>query len=216
MGCGWTNPARNRGRPPTGGHRGPSAHQPPGGEELVRRHTRPLGGVCTSNNERFGPSTQPAELLTEYARRAGLCQRLDEKGWHPANEVPSDRQTCELPSVNLQSRSGTSPPRSVHQWTARAWVPVRLTVPSDSRPSAYFLFYSPLAANESLDFPDKSETRFRHPFSWIQAQVRRPMRTASAIRPPSSAPATIAFAQCLIHSATPCGEPDPYAASAPT
>ena len=36
------------------------------------------------------------------------------------------------------SRSGTSPPRSVHQWTARAWVPVCLAGPSDSRPSTYF------------------------------------------------------------------------------
>src|SRR5665647_2761640 len=37
------------------------------------------------------------------------------------------------------SRSGTSPPRSVHQWTARAWVPVCLAGPSDSRPSTYLL-----------------------------------------------------------------------------
>ena len=216
MGCGWTNPARNRGRPPTGGHRGPSAHQPPGGEELARRHTRPLGGVHISNCERFCPAAQTAEPTPQDARKSGLRQGLGEKGWHPANEVPSDRQTCELPSVNLQSRSGSSPPRSVHQWTARAWVPVRLTVPSDSRPSAYFHFYSPFTANESLDFSDKSETRIRRPHSRVSAHVRRPTRTASAIRPPSSAPATIACAQWVIHSATPCGEPDPYAASAPT
>jgi len=50
------------------------------------------------------------------------------------------------------SRSGTSPPRSVHQWTARAWVPVCLAGPSSSRSSTYLLVYSHSAANKSLDF----------------------------------------------------------------
>jgi hypothetical protein len=39
-------------------------------------------------------------------------------------------------------------------------VPVRLTGPSGSRPSAYSLFYSRFVANESLDFSDKSEAGF--------------------------------------------------------
>lgn len=181
----------------------------------MRRHTRPLRGVCTSNDERFGPSAQTAELTHQRCPFSRAARGLRARGWHPANGVPSDRESCELPSVNLQSRSGTSPPRSVHQWTARAWVPVRLTVPSDSRPSAYFMFYSPFVANKSLDFSDKSEAGFRRPHSQPPTQVRRPTRTASAIRPPSCAPATMACAQCVIHSATPCGEPEPYAASAP-
>src|SRR5665647_2595579 len=52
-------------------------------------------------------------------------------------------------------------------------------------PVGLLSFYSPLAANVSLDFSGKSETRLRHWRSRIQAQVRRPTRTASAIRPPS-------------------------------
>jgi len=148
-------PGPEQGTAPDGGTSGAVDAPTSGGEELVRRHTQPLRGVHISNDERFRPPAQTAKPTRQNTRHAGLCRGLCEKGWHPANEVPSDRQTCELPSVNLQSRSGTSPPRSVHQWTARAWVPVRLTVPSDSRPSAYFLFYSPFAANERLDFSDK-------------------------------------------------------------
>src|SRR5450759_2628460 len=71
--------------------------------------------------------------------------------------------------------------------------------------------YSHSAAKKSLDF----QADWGATLASAMAQVRRPASTASAIRPPSPAPATMAPAQCLIHSATPCGEPVPYAASAP-
>ncbi len=86
---------------------------------------------------------------------------------------------------------------------------------SGSRPSAHFFVYSLLNANGSLDFWDKSEVSFRRAGSRARAQVRRPASTASAMRPPSSAPATTARAQCRIHAETPCGDPVPYPASAP-
>ena len=71
-----------------------------------------------------------------------------------------DRETSGVPSVILLCRSGTSPPRSVHQWTARAWVPgVSSRWSSGSRPSACSLCTRVRRQNGSLDFPDISGRR---------------------------------------------------------
>src|SRR6186997_3092147 len=81
------------------------------------------------------------------------------------------------------SRSGASPPRSVHQWTARAWVPARLAVVVGLPSVGLASVYSFSGAKGSLDFEADQGDSMR-PGPPTDAQVRRPARTASAIRRP--------------------------------
>lgn len=57
--------------------------------------------------------------------------------------------------MNLFCRSGTSPPRSVHQWTARAWVPACLVMVVGLSSVGLDTVYTLLALNERLDFGAK-------------------------------------------------------------
>ena len=94
--AGW---AENR-TAPDGGHRGPSTLQTPGGGVGAPAHSTPRGSVHTQIMGLLGGRLQTARkhppVEGAHKRSAGHTRR-----WHPANGVPSDRETCELPSVNL-------------------------------------------------------------------------------------------------------------------
>jgi len=84
-----------QGTTPDGGTSGAVGAPTSGGEELARRHTRPLRGVHTSNCERFSPAAQTAEPTRQDARKMGLRERLCEKDGTP-------RTRCH-PTVRLAS-----------------------------------------------------------------------------------------------------------------
>lgn len=128
--------------------------------------------------------------------------------WHPAGGVPSAVSRLGLPSVKSHMSHRDKPvtigPTS--GLPARG-CPTCSRWSSDSRQSIHFPVYSCGAAKVSLDFSDTAGS--------AGAQPRRPARTASQIRRPSSAPATMACEQWPSQRATPSGDPVPYAARAP-
>ncbi len=110
---------------------------------------------------------------------------------------PGDQACCRAVAVGRARR------RPVHQWTARAWVPV---VRGRSGVRAGALTTSCTPAH-----------RRRQPVGTERgaAQPRRPASTASATSTPSSAAARTAVQQCETQRPTPAASPRPYAASAP-
>lgn len=138
---------------------------------------------------------------------AGSCLTRTPR-WHPAGGVPSAVSRLGLPSVKSHMSHRDKPvtigPTS--GLPARG-CPTCSRWSSDSRQSIHFPVYSCGAAKVSLDFSDTTGS--------AGAQPRRPARTASQIRRPSSAPATMACEQWPSQRATPSGDPVPYAARAP-
>src|SRR5450631_1643949 len=64
-----------------------------GGRSWCARTLNPEGECAYPNDEPFGwpiANGEQTPQVTAHTRR-----------WHPANGVPPDRETCELPSVNL-------------------------------------------------------------------------------------------------------------------
>jgi len=209
-GCGNPHMAENRDGPRRGTSGAVDAPDS-GGRSWCAGTLNPEGECAYPNDEPFGWSNANGVQTTQVATHA--------RRWHPANGVPSDRETCELPSVNLLVAVGQARhDRSISGLPARG-------CPFVSR-GRRALARRPISLSTPIQQQIKVLTFGR---TWESAadvvvsraavsqatQVRRPTRTASAIRPPSSAPATMAWAQCVIHSATPCREPVPYAASAP-
>src|SRR5450631_2728605 len=86
-----------------------------------------------------------------HPRRANTTRGGAQKLMAPRERGAIRPRDLRVTKREFTSRSGTSPPRSVHQWTARAWVPVYLAEPSDSRPSTCPVYSHPAAKN-SLDF----------------------------------------------------------------
>ena len=111
------------GTAPDGGHRGPSTLQTPGGGVGAPAHSTPKGNAHTQMMSLLGGRLQTAQVIV-------LTRR-----WHPASGVPSDRETCGLPSVNQLVAVGQARhDRSISGLPARG-CPVHLAGPSDSRPS---------------------------------------------------------------------------------
>ncbi len=120
--------------------------------------------------------------------------------WHPAGGVPSAVSRLGLPGVKSHMSHRDKPvtigPTS--GLPARGY-PTCSRWSSDSRQSIHFPVYSCGAAKVSLDFSDTAGSG--------SAQPRRPARTASQIRRPSSAPATMACEQWPSQRATPSATP---------
>src|SRR5450631_1314230 len=62
-----------------------------GGRSWCAGTLNPEGECAYPNDEPFGGPNANGAQTTQVARPA--------RRWHPANGVPSDRETCELPSV---------------------------------------------------------------------------------------------------------------------
>ena len=125
-----------RGRPRSGGQPGPSTRQAPGGRSWCADPLYPQGGAdvfmvdhLPFNRNSFG-ARFAARLASDEEPKALIgCKPPRTEGWHPAGRGAIDRDPPRVTRRAFCScRTGTSPSRSVHQWTARAWVPDGVTV----------------------------------------------------------------------------------------
>jgi hypothetical protein len=243
------------GTAPVGGTTGAVDAPCSGGEEQVRRSALPLRGAnrFIVDHQPFNRnSSEPAGIkaaappetsvanrgqTASSARRDSATHPLDEDGT-PRERGAIDRDPPRVTRrASCSCRTGTSPSRSVHQWTARAWVPDGVTVvvglacvdvtsmctpvPGRCEP---LTFAPPRTSPTAVGVSPKIDPRWagRHrqdheptATAPVLPQPSRPERTASQTCSPCSAPATRAAAQCSSQSPTPSRLPVPYAASAP-
>jgi hypothetical protein len=165
----------------------------------------------------LNPGWTPCQELAATPPQAGLHATAPPSG-SAGGGVVLPRTSGATRRAPCRRRAGSSPSRSVHQWTARAWVPVRSSVASSRRfPKGFrhHSFYSSSAAPTRSPGASPTDTRAATARPPTRAQPSRPASTASATRSPSTTAAATAVQQCEIHSPTPATSPRPYAASAP-
>ena len=206
--------AGRKGTAPVGGTTGAVDAPSSGGEELVRRLALPLGGastamvafyLCNSNFSR-GVSLQSAPAARRSTEEPGTKRGKRRVEGHTCDGTPGERGAINRGSTRVTKRadnmSHRDKPATIGPSVDFPHVGARLAHGGRAVP-----VYRSLVRNVRLDF---SQLR-----GLPGPQPRRPARTASQMRMPSSAPATMASEQWPSQSATPCGEPVPYAASAP-
>ena len=143
----WTgsdNLLEERGRPRSGGQPGPSTRQAPGGRSRCADPLYPQGGADDFMVDHL-PFNRNS-FATRFAAEIWVVPRTPQPiADKPSSQVrppstpqgdgtPQSRGAIDRdpPRVTRRAfcscRTGTSPSRSVHQWTARAWVPDGVTV----------------------------------------------------------------------------------------
>ena len=133
--------ARGKGTAPVGGTTGAVDAPSSGGEEPVRRSARPRRGAdrFMVDHLPFNRNSSPTRFASRRRACLGSPVRPRHRSWqvHPGGRqgmAPRGRGAIDRdpPRVTRRAfcscRTGTSPSRSVHQWTARAWVPDGVTV----------------------------------------------------------------------------------------
>ena len=223
---------RERGRPRSGDNRGrrrtvlrgggagpPSARPRRGANTFIVDHLSFNRNSAGPRNRRVAPPNRhptggyPTNDGYPPRTRRQLAGRAPAGGWHPADGVPSTVIRLGLPGVHSCSRrTGTSPSRSVHQWTARAWVPDGVTVVVGLRVRRLTPMCTPVGRQmEPLTFGAAGAVRVS------QVEAPRPHRVADASVRPARPPATTAVRRqrSQPQSPAPRGSPVAYAASAP-
>ena len=172
--------------------------EPPPSRESSGRPIRRKPGMLTADHR--------CDPILGTAQRPSATPRRPHEGRYPAPRGPHTtapprrgggairREPRRRPSVHpCHLGAGRARRRSVHQWTACAWVPVGLAVVLcrfDRRRHSF----------RRLQFYSCAEGTAR-------VSENRPARTSSATRVPASAARTMAVQDCRIHSETPSRSP---------
>jgi hypothetical protein len=127
--------AGEKGTAPVGGTTGAVDAPCSGGEEQVRRSALPLRGTNTNIVDHQAFNRNSSRQLRRVGSQAFLRSTVPTpsnvtkhpppaRRWHPAVRGAINRDPSRVTRrASCSCRTGTSPSRSVHQWTARAWVP---------------------------------------------------------------------------------------------